>query len=89
MALSLLGRDWGPRNVAACARYWQACHAPDPLVAQLAAKAQLLELRYEGVLHSPREELGRVLDFLGLTARREEVLASVDIVDSRNFDKWR
>ena len=89
VALSLLGRDWGPRNVAACARYWQACHGPDPLVAQLAAKAQLLELRYERMLHSPREELGRVLDFLGLTARREEVLASVDIVDSRNFDKWR
>ena len=35
------------------------------MVAQLAAKAQLLELRYERMLHSPREELGRVLDFWG------------------------
>ena len=89
VALSLLGRDWGPRNMATCAELWRQCHGPNELADELASRGQLIKLKYEHMLQDPKGELERVLDFLGVHERREEILAGVKAVDAANADKWR
>ena len=54
--------------------------APNETAAHLEARGQLMVLNYEAMLRDPRTELGRVLDFLGLSDGRDEILAGVAVV---------
>lgn len=89
VALSLLEKSWGPGNLYACAEYWRACNERRPIHAMLEAQERLLTVRYEDLLDYPRQEMTKVLEFLGWPDVEPALAAAESKVRSGNYDKWR
>ena len=89
VALSLLEKPWGPKNIAACAQYWVSCVQRRPVYTELEAAGRLVTIRYEDLLTHPESELERVLDCLNVTERRQDIISSVARIDRKNMNKWR
>jgi hypothetical protein len=89
VALSLLGRKWGPRNVYACALLWSRCTAESEVLTRVRVSGRLLDVRYETLLEDPQRQAEAVYRFLGqpfVPARLEAVLNRVAGDNSR---KWK
>lgn len=88
VALSLLGRRWGPNNVYACARFWAAYNAPSALFDRLEAEGRLLRLRYEDLLADPRPLLERLYAFLGQPISGPDLDELAASIRAGNRRKW-
>ena len=88
VALSLLGRPWGPANIYACAMYWRRHTEPTHSRKKLLDEGRMLELRYETLLSSPHATVKMLYGFLN-----EEVPISIDEaigrIQSQNSGRWR
>ena len=88
VALSLLGRRWGPNNVYTCARFWRDCHEEFPQLARWRDGGRLHELRYEDLLAAPAEHLAPIYRFLGVDVSDAELAELTGSIRSKNKYKW-
>lgn len=89
VALSLLEKSWGPKNVYSCAKLWVQMNRPSELVNRLASAGQLLFVKYEQLLVDPEQHVDELYRFLDekLSAERKAELCSVTI--NGNAFKWK
>lgn len=91
VALSLLGRPWGPANIWSCAELWKRYHADTPVYAQLKARKRLWLLRYEDLLANPQEVVKGIYEFLGEwnEETEEKVSRLITKIKGKNYGKWK
>ncbi len=90
--LSLQGTPWGRHSAYAAAKRWCQALAAIELFQERCGSGRLLLLRYEDLLHSPAESIGRIEDFLGVSLAPETRAAALAEAQSNpkknNFHKW-
>ena len=89
VALSLLKKEWGPNNLYSCAEYWRTLNKETPLLAELKAKGQLLELRYEDLLDKTEEYVAQFYEFLGEPYDSAKLSPLISTVKGGNYNKWK
>jgi hypothetical protein len=89
VALSLLGRKWGPRNVYACAQLWRRCTEENVVLDRLRAAGRLLDVRYETLLGDPLRQAEGIHRFLGQPFDPSRLEAVLNRVAADNSSKWR
>jgi len=89
VALSLMGRAWGPNNMMSAADYWRRCNARSPVLEHLTQEGQLHFLQYETLLRDPLRTLGAVYEFLEQPQDPATLRALVQDIQGNNCDKWR
>jgi len=94
VALSVMGRYWGPKNVYTAARSWkQAVCRVDRFVETLPPD-RVLETTYERLLADPVDTFGRIIEYLDIDDCQGGLLDSIaenlrrDLMKT-NYDKWR
>lgn len=93
VAMSLLKKDWGPNNTLACARDWTAANGDENqlLIKKMQDKGQLTVVRYESLVANYKEEVERVLAFLGepLEKHQDFINQQQARIKPDNFNKWK
>lgn len=94
VALSVMGRYWGAKNVFTAAQEWkEAVGQVDAFLATMPDEKKLV-ITYEGMLSRPFETFARIVEFLGIENSNNRLLdaiaepLSADLMRS-NYDKWR
>jgi hypothetical protein len=84
-------RDWvgaDPQPVV-LAKQWAGAISRALDDAEGAPEEQVLRMRYEALMHHPREQMERLIDFLELSDAAELVEHVVATVDPTRAEKWR
>lgn len=89
VALSLLGKPWGPKNAYACARLWKRCTMETPALKRLRETKRLIDVRYETLVTEPEVTMRRVYEFLGEPYDPAKIAPLLTKVQADNFDKWK
>ena len=88
VALSLLERDWGPRNILSCAELWKSYNAPSSLIDELKNQKQLYFVRYEDMLDNADKILPEVYEFLEEEYDRKDLDKLIGKIKKGNYNKW-
>jgi hypothetical protein len=94
VALSVMGRYWGPKNVFSAAHEWRESVAQIDDFFRDHPELQTLEITYEQLLRDPVDTFRELIKFLEIDNRGGALLDSLatdlqrDLM-STNFDKWR
>lgn len=89
VALSLLGRKWGPNNVYAAARYWRDLNTlPETMRARL-DNGEIPLFRYETLLEEPRREIARLYEFLNEPMDERKLASLAATARADNGGRWR
>ncbi len=94
VALSVMGRYWGPKNIHTAAREWQSAIDKVDRFARSARPGQFLEMTYEDLLSAPVRCFGQLIDFLEVDDAGGELIerirrrVSTDLMPN-NHNKWR
>ena len=89
VALSLLGRRWGPNNLFCCAEYWVDYHRPSAELSALEQSGQLHRIRYESLLETPQEQVAELYAFLGHQVDTRRIAELTASIRPGNKEKWR
>lgn len=89
VALSLLAKPWGPKNLYSCAEYWKACNEEHPVYEILKKNNQLISLKYEDLLTNTEKALSEICDFLKYEPSEEERRSLIESCKRGNFNKWK
>lgn len=89
VALSLLGRRWGPNNFFSCAEYWADCNKDSDLLNRLEAEGRLLRIRYEDLLEDPEPRVRTLYEFLDHPISEEDLSGLAASIRSENRQKWK
>ncbi len=89
VALSLLAKPWGPKNLYSCAEYWKQCNAENPVYETLKKKNQLISLKYEELLTNTAEVLQGICEFLDYEPSKDEKESLIKTCQKGNFNKWK
>lgn len=94
VALSVMNRYWGPKNIFTAAHEWKEEIALiDEFIPRLPAN-QILEIKYEELLGTPIETFMRIYDYLEIDdptgAVRDNIVNHLEgDLNRGNFDKWK
>lgn len=90
--LSLQGVPWGSHSVYIAAKRWRQALVAIERSLERCGSERFLVLRYENLLRSPTESIGKIEDMLGVTLVPEARLAALEEADNNpkktNFHKW-
>jgi len=89
VALSLLEKPWGPKNLYSCAEYWKQCNVEYPIYETLMKKKQLLFLKYEDLLTKTEQVLQEICEFLEYEQSKDERQALLETCRKGNYNKWK
>ena len=89
VALSLMERSWGPNNIYSCAKFWKNYIKQKKILNELLNSEKFLEVKYEELLETPEQELGRVYEFLDETYSQEEIQELTKTTKRGNYNKWK
>jgi len=88
VALSLLGKEWGPNNLYSCAEYWKDLNKLCPELEKLERNNQLISMSYEDLLDRTSENVARVYEFLE-QSRDNRVEGLISKAKKGNYNKWK
>ena len=94
VALSVMGRYWGPKPVYTAAHEWEDAVSKIDRFIETVPPAQVLELSYEELLSAPVDVFAQLIAFLEIDDSDGALLESIaqrsneDLMQG-NFDKWR
>lgn len=94
VALSVMGRYWGPKNIYTAAHEWRSAIDKVDDFAQRVRPEQFLEITYEELLSAPVRCFGLLIEFLEVDSAGGELIetirrrVSTDLMPN-NHDKWR
>lgn len=89
VALSLLNKPWGPKNLYSCAEYWKECNVAQPVYETLKEKNQFFSLQYEELLTNTETKLWEICKFLEYEQSEDERRALIETCKNGNFNKWK
>ncbi|MCP5018540.1 MAG: sulfotransferase [Ketobacter sp.] len=72
-----------------CALQWQRCVEQSEKAFSTMPDAKVLRIRYEDFVQSPKDELKRILDFMGRQVSEEILASAVSGVSSKSLGKGR
>lgn len=72
-----------------CALQWQRCVEQSEKAFSTMPDAKVLRIRYEDFVQSPKDELKRILDFMGRQVSEEILASTVSGVSSKSLGKGR
>lgn len=72
-----------------CAIQWQRCVDKADMALSAMPEDKVIRVKYEDFVSQPREELSRILDFLGYQAAPEAIARAVKGVSSKSLGKGR
>lgn len=64
VALSLMAKPWGRKNIYSCAQYWKECNRDTDMKAVLQSENLLYKVRYEDLIDNPVLEISKLYEFL-------------------------
>jgi hypothetical protein len=94
VALSVMGRYWGPKNVFSAAREWKEAVGQVDAFLETLPDERKLEITYEGMLRDPVETFRSLVGFLGVDNPGDRLIEAIagplssDLMRT-NYDKWR
>ena len=89
VALSLMGRSWGPNNILAASEYWRDCNSDSPSLERLRDSGRLHTIRYEDLLANPSPTMQGVFDFLGVGQDISLIENHLKKIRPNNYAKWK
>jgi len=89
VALSLLKKKWGPKNVYSCAILWKNCNSQEKHLEEIERKGNLFRLKYEELLCNPSEIVKNIYNFLGERIGDRDLESIISIINRTNFYKWK
>ena len=94
VALSVMGRYWGPKNVFTAAGEWKEAVGQVDAFLDTVPAEQKLEISYEGMLSDPVATFRQLVGFLEIENSGDVLIQSIaeplsaDLMRT-NYDKWR
>lgn len=64
VALSLMAKSWGKKNIYSCAQYWKECNRDTDTKIFLESNNLLYKVRYEDLIDNPALEVSKLYEFL-------------------------
>jgi hypothetical protein len=89
VALSLMAKPWGPRNIFSCAMYWKKCNARSAILDELVDKKQLYFVRYEDLLDHPESLVADIYSFLDEQDKLSTIEYLIRRIRPRNYNHWK
>ena len=89
VALSLMAKPWGKKNIYSCAQYWKECNSDNEMKNFLQAENLLYKVRYEDLIENPRSEIAKLYEFLGERFDPESMSAVIKRVRGDNKYHWK
>jgi hypothetical protein len=89
VALSLLEKNWGPKNIYECAKYWAKLNQKIDLINTLKESGRVYSLTYESLLDDTKTHIHSIYDFLGGHVSEEDVNTLCASVKNKNYLKWK
>jgi len=78
-----------PPPLEALGNYWSRTIASGTTFLDALGKDRVLSLRYEDILAQPREELARLMDFMGPEYKDPEWLAQASLIPRKPLSNWQ
>lgn len=89
VALSLLKKNWGPKNIYACAKLWKRLNKYRKEFETLEDNRQLIRLSYERLLDNVEGNAARIYGFLQQDYNETELKKFCSTVKPGNYHKWK